>query len=259
MFRRNRKRKRVKYGLLILLSALLLLGISRLGVFNPFKSVVEKKVIIPYRSQRYNRNNTGVDVDKLILNSIKDASGLKITQLSEENLQLKKMLAVSLPKEWKYIQAPVIEFNNDKIVIARGANQGVSLGMIAVIAEDRPVLVGKVSKLSTDQAVISLPSEYDRQLSVILVNHEGGDSKMGNILGRGLTVGQGDSKLIVSQILNQEIVGEGDLVGYYYDDNLLLIGRVSEINTDSSGIFQSAKINPAIVPYKLLNVFLVIN
>ena len=253
----QQKKRRINKGVLsVIVIIVILMGLNQAGLFTSVKSLVEKKLIIPFRSERYAKNQKSVDVRDVLIKSINSAAELQSIQLSEENRQLKKMLGVALPLDWQYIEASVIEFKNDKIVISMGEKQGIRIGMVAIIAEDKPILVGKVSSVSENQAVISLPSDYDSRLTVVIVaNDNTGNSQ--NILGRGLAVGRGGDGIMVNQIVSQENVAKGNMAAYRYKERLLFIGLVSGIENDASGIFKSVKVDPALVPFKLMNVFVV--
>ena len=252
LFYPNRQ-KLLRLLLVVLIAGLMLFGLDSLGALNWARSIGERAIVLPMKQfffdWRNSKPNNGHDYPEKADNTVLK---LKISQLTEENDRLVKMLGFEKIKKLDFVTAKINDVGADRITISSGSNQGVVLGMMVIVAEDQPVLLGKVNKVTPNQSEIALLSEYDNHVSVVILSADNPNS----IIGRGLATGRGAGTIVLEQVLNQEKINPQDIVSYQFNDDYLLIGYVGVVSDDRSGIFQVAKITPAINPYGMLTVFL---
>lgn len=174
----------------------------------------------------------------------------RIVSLTEENLRQKKLLGSPLPKNWQFLNAKVIGIGNEILTINVGREDGVRGGMVAV---DGTTYVGKVKHLTERMAQISLPTSLDEKLAVKIVSSTDGNL----VVGRGLTVGRGQGKMKVEQILSSEVVEKGCLVLVMVEEGDLLVGEIEEVVEQKGEVFKTASIKRLFNPDELETIFLI--
>ena len=246
------RQKTFKLFLVVLIGGFLLFGLDKAGALNWFRSLGERIFVIPVKQYIYDRRADKC-ANSLVVDNIDSTLKLKVDQLTEENMRLSKILGIDLPKDWRYLMAKVIAVGSDRLTLSLGSDQGVVLGMTVVVGEDRPIFLGRVIQVTPNQAEVSLLSDNDKRMSVVIVPIDNPNS----VIGRGLVIGRGAGQIELNQILNQEKVETGDLVAYQFQNQLVFVGKITDVKKSGDGIFQTAQVAPAIRPTGLLTVFLV--
>lgn len=242
--------------IIVLIGGIALIGLDRIGWLTWLRQFGEKTIIVPVRQLKHDRflagrlNNQACETET---EANKQDVLMMIKDLTEENRQLSRMLSLPLVSKWQFIKLKVIGAGSDKLILSGGSLDGVTLGMPVLLAEDNFIYIGKVGKITSGQTEVDLPSRYNNRLEVVVLSPE----VSGSIVARGLAIGQGGGRIEVEQILNQETVKNGDLVGYQYGDKLLFLGKITEVSQDEGGIFKKAVVEATINPLSLMTVFLV--
>lgn len=246
-------RQKVFRGLLLLLVAgCICIGLDKLGALNGIRSAGERLLVLPVKQFWYDRkiNNTTTTERTDEVNKVLK---LTIAQLDEENYRLKQIVGLSPFPEWHLTEVKVVGAGGDTFTIFGGSSQGIAVGIVAVVAEDKMIYVGRIKQVTPNQAQVALPSDYGNRIDVVILPKANSTA----IYGRGLVIGHGAGQITVEQILNQEKVQNDDLVAYQYRDRLLFLGSITGIKTDESGIFQSAQVKPAANIGEMMTLFLV--
>lgn len=232
---------------------LILFLFDRIGAFGWIRCGVEKGLIIPVkenifrwqRSLKKDLNGCGLAGESQIA-ELK----AKILSLQKENEDQKRLLSLQLPKDWKFIEAKVIEVNGETLMLNAGKQAGVKEGMTLIFGN---TYLGKVFSVSESMSIVRLPS-FPEEKSVAFVVLEG-ESKM--TVGRGLLVGAGLGKMKLEQIFLSENIKTNDLVQINIDGGDLLVGKVDEIIEKKGEVFKSASVKTLYNPEELGTVFLI--
>jgi len=167
-----------------------------------------------------------------------------------ENNHIKKLLGASLPARWQFLEAKVIGADG-KLHLDRGTKDGVTAGMNVVYEK---ILIGRVEIANSDDAVVELINQKD-----LIIPVKVNDAK--TTRARGLLTGQGDNRLLLDKVLQEERISKDDWVvtsgeeGWLPD---LLIGRIDEIEEDKAALYQRATVLPLTDLKRLEMVFVVI-
>ncbi len=247
----SRKLPPVFFYLLFLL--LLLLGLGFTGIFRPLRTLAEKGLIIPLKEKAYRWERIFKrDLGECQLQNAVEVAELKtqVATLREENQEQKKLLSSPLPKNWQFLPAKVIGLGEETLVINQGKNEGVREGMIAISGQ---TFLGKVTNVSESMAEIRLPSFFEERLMVRIFKAQGTFS----LSGLGLSIGRGQGKMRVEQILAEEEVAKGDLVMTNLEGGDLLVGEVEEVVLAKGEVFKTAQVKRLFNPESLGTIFLV--
>lgn len=217
-------------------------------------SYIEKIVTYPfnYISNKINDYNKLKNVSEE--NNILETSIDRIDSIETENVELRRQLE-ELKEELKiehvltdyeYLNATVtsrnVGFWYNTITIDKGKYHGVKKDMVVINAKG---LIGRVVKTSTFTSEVRLitTSETNNKISIHISN---GDN---NLYGLINNYNYKDNILEVEGISNTKNVNIGDLV---YTSGLggifpsgILIGKVSEITTDSYDLAKIIKVTPS--------------
>lgn len=238
------------FYLLALLGFIYLLG--RIGALNWSKRLVERSLVIPGKQALYDwQRKLKKSSENCELYSEREISELKvkIAELTEENLQQKRLLSAPIPKNWQFLGGKVIGLENETLMIDKGSEDGVREGMVAVV---EGTYVGKVVKTSEAVSEIRLPTFFEEKMSVKIVS---ANDKV--LSGRGLLIGRGQGKMRMEQILSREEVKAGDLVITTIEGGDLLIGEVEEVIEAKGEVFKNAQVKRVFSPEELTTVFLI--
>lgn len=173
--------------------------------------------------------------------------------LQEENKVLKEQLGVQIEGKKVEISAKVLGEESDGakvcVLINQGEAGGVGINDVAVV---RKFLVGKVVNVSKRQAMVLPVFSNESKVPVYVLSS---DKKIS-----GLAVGQYNSQVKLTEVLQDENFKIGDLVvtsgsaGVYPSG--LLVGKVEKINKDKNTLFQEAELSMFWNMKELDNVFI---
>lgn len=268
MFGRNKKSipKRVVLIIVVVL-IILLLVIFRITLkedrkLNKVESLLkdgftytEKIIITPFNfiKEKITSYNKLKDVEKD--NDILETSIDRIDSIEAENIELRRQLNALKEElnidyslaDYEYLNATVISRNigywHNKITIDKGTYNGVEKDMVVINSKG---LIGKVIKSSTFTSDIRLitTSDTNNKISVHISN---GSS---NLYGLINNYDYNSNVLELEGISNTKDVNIGDLV---YTSGLggifpsgILIGKVTEITTDSYDLAKIIKVSPSV-------------
>lgn len=268
MFGRNKKNipKRVVLIIVVVL-IILLLVIFRITLkedrkLNKVESLLkdgftytEKIIITPFNfiKEKITSYNKLKDVEKD--NDILETSIDRIDSIEAENIELRRQLNALKEElnidyslaDYEYLNATVISRNigywHNKITIDKGTYNGVEKDMVVINSKG---LIGKVIKSSTFTSDIRLitTSDTNNKISVHISN---GSS---NLYGLINNYDYNSNVLELEGISNTKDVNIGDLV---YTSGLggifpsgILIGKVTEITTDSYDLAKIIKVSPSV-------------
>lgn len=268
MFGRNKKNipKRVVLIIVVVL-IILLLVIFRITLkedrkLNKVESLLkdgftytEKIIITPFNfiKEKITSYNKLKDVEKD--NDILETSIDRIDSIEAENIELRRQLNALKEElnidyslaDYEYLNATVISRNigywHNKITIDKGTYNGVEKDMVVINSKG---LIGKVIKSSTFTSDIRLitTSDTNNKISVHISNGSN------NLYGLINNYDYNSNVLELEGISNTKDVNIGDLV---YTSGLggifpsgILIGKVTEITTDSYDLAKIIKVSPSV-------------
>lgn len=268
MFGRNKKNipKRVVLIIVVVL-IILLLVIFRITLkedrkLNKVESLLkdgftytEKIIITPFNfiKEKITSYNKLKDVEKD--NDILETSIDRIDSIEAENIELRRQLNALKEEldidyalaDYEYLNATVISRNigywHNKITIDKGTYNGVEKDMVVINSKG---LIGKVIKSSTFTSDIRLitTSDTNNKISVHISNGSN------NLYGLINSYDYNNNVLELEGISNTKDVNIGDLV---YTSGLggifpsgILIGKVTEITTDSYDLAKIIKVSPSV-------------
>lgn len=247
----KRKIPPILYYILSILLILFLL--DKIGAFRWLRGGVEKGLIIPIKESLFRwQRSLKKDLNGCGLSGESQIAELKtrILSLQKENEDQKRLLSLPMPKNWKFIEAKVIEVSGETLVINAGRQNGVKEGMTLIFGN---TYLGKVFSISENMAIVHLPSFLEEKSSVYVVLE--GEKKV--IVGRGLLVGMGLGKMKLNQIFLSENIKPNDLVQINIEGGDLLVGKIDEIIEKKGEVFKSAAVKILYNPEELGTVFLI--
>ena len=236
------------YYLLAIFLVIFLLGLT--GVLRPAQGFFEKTLVIPTKQKVYDwQRFLKKDLQGCQLENEKQTAELKakIASLTEENLAQKRLLSAPLPKDWQFLPVKVIEVKEETLTLGQGKQDGVREGMVALFGE---TYLGKVTVVSEKLSQIRLPSFFEEKLLVRFVSGEAE-------VGKGLSIGRGQGRMRVEQILVAEGITKGNLVTTHIGGKDLLVGEVEEVIEKKGEVFKSALVKRFYNPEELDTIFLV--
>ena len=215
----------------------------------------EKIIITPFNfiKEKITSYNKLKDVEKD--NDILETSIDRIDSIEAENLELRRQLDALKEEldidyalaDYEYLNATVISRNigywHNKITIDKGTYNGVEKDMVVINSKG---LIGKVIKSSTFTSDIRLitTSDTNNKISVHISNGSN------NLYGLINSYDYNNNVLELEGISNTKDVNIGDLV---YTSGLggifpsgILIGKVTEITTDSYDLAKIIKVSPSV-------------
>lgn len=215
----------------------------------------EKIIITPFNfiKEKITSYNKLKDVKKD--NDILETSIDRIDSIEAENIELRRQLDALKEEldidyalaDYEYLNATVISRNigywHNKITIDKGTYNGVEKDMVVINSKG---LIGKVIKSSTFTSDIRLitTSDTNNKISVHISNGSN------NLYGLINSYDYNNNVLELEGISNTKDVNIGDLV---YTSGLggifpsgILIGKVTEITTDSYDLAKIIKVSPSV-------------
>ncbi len=179
---------------------------------------------------------------------------LEIDRLKDENLALRNQLNVlgkrSVPKVMAYVVGSEIMSNSVVINIDKGENDGITEGSIAVYGSK---LIGRVIKVTNTNATILPVFAVNSKVPVRIVRDN-------NESLAGIVIGQFNTQLKLTEVSHSQILQKGDLLvssgeGGVYPIGLY-VGRVNEITSDVTNVFQEASVEPVWELNNLMSLFI---
>ncbi len=215
----------------------------------------EKIIITPFNfiKEKITSYNKLKDIEKD--NDILETSIDRIDSMEAENIELRRQLNALKEElnidyalaDYEYLNATVISRNigywHNKITIDKGTYNGVEKDMVVINSKG---LIGKVIKSSTFTSDIRLitTSDTNNKISVHISNGSN------NLYGLINSYDYNNNVLELEGISNTKDVNIGDLV---YTSGLggifpsgILIGKVTEITTDSYDLAKIIKVSPSV-------------
>lgn len=174
----------------------------------------------------------------------------KLIACNEENTQSKKLLGSTFPPRWKYLMARVAGFN-ENIILDKGTKDGVVIGA-PVLAES--VFIG---------TVVETFDNYSRVRPLFNINSKvlaAVNSPTGK-KGKGIISGEGNSKLKLDKVLQEEDIKKDEVVVTLPTENIpgdLPVGIIEEVYSKPSAIWKSARVRSLVDYNKIDYVFVVI-
>lgn len=247
-------KRKIPYSIYYILAILLVLFfLDRIGAVRWTRRKVEAGLIIPAKENLFRwQRSLKKDLNGCALSGESQVAELKakLLTLQKENEDQKRLLSLQLPKDWKFIEAKVIEVSGETLVLNAGKQNGVKEGMTLIFGN---TYLGKVFSISENMSIVRLPSFLEEK-SVAFVVLEGKDKVT---VGRGLLVGIGEGKMRLEQIFLSENVKKNDLVQINSNGGDLLVGKIDEISEKQGEVFKGAMVKTLYNPEELGTVFLI--
>lgn len=170
----------------------------------------------------------------------------QILILKKENSDMQKLLGCPLPKNWKFTPAKILGEENGILLIDKGKDDKVGEGKIVIFEN---VFVGRVISLTEHTSKVETPKNPKFKMRVVIKS-----PSLDEVKANGLLVFSAE-RLFVEQILPEETITQGDLVLTSSPADLL-IGKITKVEPDKSGIFQKGTVELSLSYFDLENVFL---
>lgn len=164
----------------------------------------------------------------------------QLRELSQENIRLKGLLNFKQKSPLRLVAARVIarslEAWSSSVIIDKGKNNGVRIGMAVINLQG---LVGRVVENTDNSSKVLLINDPSQGISSIVQRSRQ----------EGLVNGTLGSNLIMRYLPDDAQITEGDIIvtselSQFYPKGLL-IGRVTNIGSDFSGLNRFAVVKPA--------------
>lgn len=182
---------------------------------------------------------------------------VEIEQLQAENDALKEQLGVQGVRTEQKVLASVVGFADENqsvlMMLDKGSVDGVKEGLIVLVGES---LVGRIVRVTDHLSYALPPYAVDSRVPAKII-HEN------NIIGKGLVRGQFNSRIVLTEVLQEVNLNEGDIVatsgegGVYPTD--LTVGRITQINVSENELFKSAMIEPLWDLRNIKSAFILVN
>ncbi|MDD4412782.1 MAG: rod shape-determining protein MreC [Patescibacteria group bacterium] len=242
------------------IGAVMLLFFHWFGWLNPLESAV-RSFLKPVLGSVYQTNDKVKSGYKAVankkdlnseLNKLQEENKKLLTEnaslqyLREENKVLRKYVNLFDEAKYKYIIGRVVtrqsveysDVENNHLIIDKGSKDGLENGLLVV--DESGLAVGKITKVKDNLAEVSAVTSRDCRLSVAL------NSGQKNI---GVASGEAGLTIKIDFIPQTEVVNKDDIIiTSGLEENIphgFVIGRISEINKESSEIWQTATIEPS--------------
>lgn len=177
----------------------------------------------------------------------------KLSQLEEENILLKEKLNLADKSFLDTKLAKIIgrDFeNNRSFLIDKGSNDGIAIGMPAIIAGK--IIVGKVIDVNYNTSKVRTVLDIQNKIAVVTLN--GGISGLARGLG---------SDLIFDLIAKNNKPETGDIIISSGTDGLwprgLIIGKIKTVRLEDNQVFNTADIDLLTDFWKFNDIFVITN
>lgn len=176
----------------------------------------------------------------------------QMLELQEENKRLRELLSAGEPIASSMLASRVIAFDPSNwiqaITIDKGSSHGVQVGMAVITYEG---VVGQVSAVGLTSSKVLLLTDHSSGVEAVL---------QGSRI-RGIVEGAGRRSLRWRFVLEEDEVKPGDRLVTSGMDGIytpgLFIGRVANVERNTSGMFQQIDVSPAVNMAKLEEVLLI--
>lgn len=242
-------------GLLIFLHFVKILSPVEGAIINVLRPVLSRiytvgsELHISY-SEQTNKKDLIKAIDELQKERNKlIAEKTKLEFAQEENEKLRQYLKFFTRENYNYVLADVISQNvfidaqkqNQYIIINKGEDDGLSVGLAVV--DGQGMLVGKITEVVKGISKVSLITNKDCKLAVLIQNQAAGQERTTGIA-------QGELGLTVKLdfIPRTEKIEPGQLaVTSGLEEKInrgLVIGKIAQIDSSSNEVWQTAVIEP---------------
>lgn len=263
-----RKRSFVSYFLVFIILSLIIVGASKIGLFNPLDSLL-KDIFSPIQSLTYGTFTkiTGFGQNSEI--KLLKAQNLVLTQklinqnkLVGDNKALKDQFQTENPRSTNLVSADVVGAPGfipglsvpEMLILNVGTKDGVKVGEAVVYQNN---LVGKVTQVSVNLSNVMLLTNSSSQFIAETLG----------VKAQGIIKGQGSGKVILDNVVLSDELKKDDLVltkgdigaqnaGFPPD---LTVGKIISVSKNPSDLFQKAEVQPLISFSNLEKVFVVVN
>lgn len=237
-----------------------LFGLDSLGIFRGVRGVTEMVLVpvergvfgvstvlrSPIQTMRFWRSGVAriADLERQVTELRVDAA--RLAALEEEKAAMRRLLGAPLPPQWSFIPAPLVG-RGEEISIGVGVRDGVETGDVVVCAD---VLLGSVIETSQRQSRVRLLTDSGSKIPVYLPS-SGAD---------GLLEGRFGSQMVLTQVLQSANLYEGESLvtsGAFGPPRGLVVGKLSQILSDETDVYQEALVEPIVDLGSLETVFVV--
>ena len=169
--------------------------------------------------------------------------------LEEENKFLRRTVGITAKIPGRFVLGGIYNLNltpsDYNVLLNRGSKNGVSEGDIVITAEG--ILVGQVKQVFGAFSKLLFITDPAFKISGKISRST--NSRQAGSETKGLVKGRLNEELYFDLITRKDTVKEGDLVVSSGDDTFppaLIIGTVSFVAANETGVFQTVKIRPAV-------------
>lgn len=180
--------------------------------------------------------------------SLLEAEVVRLNEVERENTLLRAQFEEVITQDLDLIPALVTGFNR-LLHLGVGAHEGVKKGMPVVF---KNILVGKVVQVTPHACSVILATDPEFKIAV-KVQREGHTA-------RGLLSGRFQNTMLLSRVLPEEKIAEGDFVVTRGEEKIppgLAIGKIAKIEKSRAALFQEAEVVPLFRYQDLEMVFVV--
>jgi len=170
----------------------------------------------------------------------------KTNELEKENASLKSLLAANITPHHQVVSVKVIGLSRFA-TINQGSNLGLSPSMPVVIDD---TIVGIISKVSPNTAQVQLLTDPDVSIQASTLNQASG------------TLIFDHNTLQLTQVPQKNTLHEEEPIFTTGSENIpsgLLIGKIKQINSSDTNVYQTATIEPAIKISQHQNLFVILD
>lgn len=175
----------------------------------------------------------------------------KLNQIVKENEILKKQLAIIANPASNLIFARVLGVSR-YLILDKGQADRIQKNQIVVLENN---FIGKVVNAGSNSSQVIMPTDVDFKTPVEIENK--------NI--KAQLTGEFGSTMVIEKILPEESISEGDLVlssGEGLNEQFipkgLVVGKITRIEKDQSGLFKKATVIPVFNYNQLSSVFIIL-
>lgn len=256
---------RGKYFFVLLLLAGMLIAINLFNFSNAIKNSfysfslrAEKTFwsagdnISDFLAGFFNASGLRKDLERIALENLQLTRRIaELSQIREENLELREVLGLGLEKEFELSKADVVGKDGfgDSVLLNKGRKDGIDKGLPVITSQK--VLVGKIGEVYDDFSEVVLITDQDFSF----------DAKIFEKDIYGLIKGEGGENISFRLIPKDKNVSSGDLVttsdlGGIFPKGLL-VGKVGVVQKSDIETFQTAACRPLFKTAELKSIFII--
>jgi rod shape-determining protein MreC len=244
------KSAKLKYWLLLVAIAILLIILDRSGYFNWLKRPIGQ-LVNPVKHAVYLNKVSEAGENQVEKGQLAIVEA-ELVSIALENEKLRKLLGTKLPPSWRFVPANILAFNGESMKIDIGQAMEINKDMMVMaLVKDKingGVLVGKIDKVELMNSTVKLTT--DQEIAVKAKTEFGVEGMV--------KTQKNELKLV--EVLQVDTINPGELILTQGVDGWLpglVIGRVGEVSKIDTAIYQSAKIEPIMELSSLRQVFVV--